>query len=822
MKKLLLLLAITLSTISYSQTAITDDNFQDAINTCLSTNPVDGMCTDSEYGAMPTWDVSNVTDMYTAFYQKTTFNGDISSWVTSSVTNMGNMFYGATSFNQDIGSWDVSNVTNMNVMFGFASAFNQDIGSWDVSSLIYMQSMFNNATSFNQDIGSWDVSSLIYMFRMFYGATSFNQDISNWCVTNILSEPSGFSTNSPLSTSNKPVWGTCPTAGVDEFTMSDTDLKSGDTSTVTLVFPEAVAGFASDDDVTAPNGVLASMTSSNNITWTGVYTPTANLEDVTNVLTLATSYTDTAGNAGPSATTANFTIDTTSPTISAIETTAFSWGSVLNATEDNSEGIVTVTTAGVEDGQVVSIVLSGVTDTRTVSGNSATITIAASDLQALADGQSYTLTADVNDAAGNSAAQVTSSSFIVDVTAPVITVTGDNPATVELGATYTDAGATATDLSGVITVTSTGTVNTSAVGSYTITYSALDASGNAATQVTRTVNVVDTTAPVIMITGDNPATVEVGATYTEAGATATDLSGNVTVTSTSTVDTSAVGTYTVTYTSTDASNNTGTGTRTVNVVDTTAPVITITGANPATVELGATYADAGATATDLSGAMTVTSISTVDTSTVGIYTVTYSATDASNNTVTATRIVNVVDTTAPLLTEVTPIETPSNNTTPSYVFTTSEVGFISSSLAFSSTTDATTGTNQVITFNELGPGIYNGITVSVTDAAGNVGSLEIPEFVIDLTASSDELPDFGSLVLYPNPAVDKVYLSNPRYLELKEAIMYDLNGRTVQRVDLSSAGLETIIDVSRLANATYILIIRGNKGSTTKKIIINN
>ena len=234
MKKPLLLLAITLSTISYSQTAITDDNFQDAINTCLSTNPVDGMCTDSEYGAMPTWDVSNVSDMFTAFYQKTTFNGDISSWVTSSVTNMGNMFYGATSFNQDIGSWDVSNVTNMNVMFGFASAFNQDIGSWDVSSLIYMQSMFNNATSFNQDIGSWDVSSLIYMFRMFYGATSFNQDISNWCVTNILSEPSGFSTNSPLSASNKPVWGTCPTAGVDEFTMSDTDLKSGDTSTVTL------------------------------------------------------------------------------------------------------------------------------------------------------------------------------------------------------------------------------------------------------------------------------------------------------------------------------------------------------------------------------------------------------------------------------------------------------------------------------------------------------------------------------------------------------------------------------------------------------------
>ena len=67
MKKLLLLFIMILSTVSYSQTAITDANFQTAINTCLSTNPVDGMCSDSEYGAMPDWDVSQVTDMSECF-----------------------------------------------------------------------------------------------------------------------------------------------------------------------------------------------------------------------------------------------------------------------------------------------------------------------------------------------------------------------------------------------------------------------------------------------------------------------------------------------------------------------------------------------------------------------------------------------------------------------------------------------------------------------------------------------------------------------------------------------------------------------------------
>ena len=43
--------------------------------------------------------------------------------------------------------------------------------------------------------------------------------------------------------------------------------------------------------------------------------------------------------------------------------------------------------------------------------------------------------------------------------------------------------------------------------------------------------------------------------------------------------------------------NAGTATRTVNVVDTTAPVVTVTD-NP--TELGGTYTDAGATATDAS------------------------------------------------------------------------------------------------------------------------------------------------------------------------------------------------------------------------------
>ena len=157
---------------------------------------------------------------------------------------------------------------------------------------------------------------------------------------------------------------------------------------------------------------------------------------------------------------------------------------------------------------------------------------------------------------------------------PVITIQGDNPVTVELGSSYTDAGATAFDaFHGNTSVTSSGTVDTSAVGSYTITYTATDLDNNTATS-TRVVNVVDTTAPVITLLGDNPATAELGEAYTDAGATASDLSGTVTVTTSGTVDTNTLGSYTLTYTSSDASGNTTTETRNVNVVDSNPPVFT--------------------------------------------------------------------------------------------------------------------------------------------------------------------------------------------------------------------------------------------------------
>lgn len=65
-------------------------------------------------------------------------------------------------------------------------------------------------------------------------------------------------------------------------------------------------------------------------------------------------------------------------------------------------------------------------------------------------------------------------------------------------------------------MTASGTVNTSTTGIYILTYDYTDLSGNTATQVTRTVNVISGDIPVITLTGAGIITLEVGDSYTDA------------------------------------------------------------------------------------------------------------------------------------------------------------------------------------------------------------------------------------------------------------------------------------------------------------------
>ncbi|HSR52374.1 MAG TPA: DUF5011 domain-containing protein [Acidobacteriota bacterium] len=112
----------------------------------------------------------------------------------------------------------------------------------------------------------------------------------------------------------------------------------------------------------------------------------------------------------------------------------------------------------------------------------------------------YVITYDAMDDAGNAAVQQTRTVTVVDTTPPIITLNGDAEITLECNIdTFTDPGASAFDqCDGPLPVTVSGdTVDTSTPGTYIILYDAADTAGNNAVQVSRTVNVVDTTPPVI-------------------------------------------------------------------------------------------------------------------------------------------------------------------------------------------------------------------------------------------------------------------------------------------------------------------------------------
>ncbi|MFA5797617.1 MAG: Ig-like domain-containing protein [Candidatus Woesearchaeota archaeon] len=107
---------------------------------------------------------------------------------------------------------------------------------------------------------------------------------------------------------------TAPTVGV---ALNDTALKVGETALVTFTFSENVTGF-NNSDLTIPNGGLTAVSSADgNVTWTATFTPTDDLEDASNVITVAmTTLTDFAGNAGVGTNdSSNFVIDTKEPTV---------------------------------------------------------------------------------------------------------------------------------------------------------------------------------------------------------------------------------------------------------------------------------------------------------------------------------------------------------------------------------------------------------------------------------------------------------------------------------------------------------------------------
>lgn len=96
-----------------------------------------------------------------------------------------------------------------------------------------------------------------------------------------------------------------------------------------------------------------------------------------------------------------------------------------------------------------------------------------------------------------------------------------------------------------------------------------------------------------------------------------------------------------------------------------------------------------------------------------------------------------IDTTAPSVAQVTPVPSPTNDTTPNYTFSSTEAGTITYGGSCTASTGSASSGNNTITFNTLSNGTYSNCTIRVTDASSNQSSvLAVNTFTVDITAAT--------------------------------------------------------------------------------------
>jgi uncharacterized repeat protein (TIGR02059 family) len=128
----------------------------------------------------------------------------------------------------------------------------------------------------------------------------------------------------------------------------------GQTATVTVTFSAVPTGFALGD-LSAENGTLSALSTipvpgaGGSVSYTATFTPTANVNDPSNVITLAAgSYTDVLGRPGGGATSPNYEVNTTNPSAPITAT-------IVAISEDTLTGANTTTSDFITNDRILTV-----------------------------------------------------------------------------------------------------------------------------------------------------------------------------------------------------------------------------------------------------------------------------------------------------------------------------------------------------------------------------------------------------------------------------------------------------------------------------------
>jgi uncharacterized protein YaiE (UPF0345 family) len=471
--------------------------------------------------------------------------------------------------------------------------------------------------------------------------------------------------------------------------------------------------------------------------------------------------TDAGGNASKALAVNKFTVDDTLPTLLEVTPVADPANDVTPRYTFNSSEIGTINYGGA--------CMS--TDFSAATGNNVI------NFVTLMDGTYNACTITVTDRAGNASLALPITAFTIDTVLPVVTeVTPVTPN--PTNDTTPDYTFNATKAGNITYAGGCSSVTTAAVsGNNTITFKTLvsktynsctikvtDAAGNKSDLLNVSGFTIDTVAPVLrkvtaIATYTNDPTPDYTFSSTEAG-TITSVGGSCSlaglpipiVAGNNTVTFNALGEGTYndcTITVTDGVGNVSSALAVAKfTVDVTAPtVLEVTPiANPGndstprytfnSNEIGVIAYGGSCASTDFS-AVAANNIVNFITLMDGTYTdCTVTVTDRAGNPSLPLDVSDfTIDTILPVLTEVTPVATPTSNNTPSYTFKSTDFGAITYSGGCSSATTTVVSidpANTVITFNALGSNTYSNCKIRVRDSAGNLSlPLVITPFTVD-------------------------------------------------------------------------------------------
>ena len=191
-------------------------------------------------------DTINVTDMRRMFNNCNSLaNLDVSNFNTSKVTSMSSMFNNCSSLkNLDVSKFDTSNVTNVGSMFDSCSNLtNLDVSGFDTSKVTSMYKMFyycNNLT--NLDVSGFDTSNVTDVSQMFERCSSLtNLDVSNFNTSKVTSMNSMFSSCSSLKNLDVSKFDTSNVTNIGSMfdscsNLTNLDVSGFDTSNVTSMY----------------------------------------------------------------------------------------------------------------------------------------------------------------------------------------------------------------------------------------------------------------------------------------------------------------------------------------------------------------------------------------------------------------------------------------------------------------------------------------------------------------------------------------------------------------------------------------------------------